>query len=338
MRRRVIVGFLSVFMFLLLILDTKTAITGAVDGINKCIHTVIPSLFPFFVISKILLSYLDTDRLAFLKPLMYRCGIPSGAQSAFLLGILGGYPVGASLIADMHKSGKISRSSANRLLGFCNNAGPAFIFGMSAFLFHSAWIGWCIWLIQILSAIIVGLILPNKTHDECCAGSSETMSIIDSVEESIKAMAKISGWIVIFRIVIAYIDKITSNLPNGLWNIFMTGLLEMSNGCMRLDQIESDSLRFLFMNVFLSIGGLCVLLQTKNVAKNLSLFYYIHGSILKAQISVMQAVATIPLIFQHGYSVHTVTIMIASLALIAGHLKWLNMKKTVAYRVKVLYN
>ena len=43
---------------LALILDGRTAIDGARQGIELCLRTVIPSLFPFFVLSILLTSSL----------------------------------------------------------------------------------------------------------------------------------------------------------------------------------------------------------------------------------------------------------------------------------------
>ena len=54
---------------LLLILDSKTAVTGAWDGIELCLRTVIPSLFPFFIISAALTSSLAGMKLPLLRPL-----------------------------------------------------------------------------------------------------------------------------------------------------------------------------------------------------------------------------------------------------------------------------
>ena len=46
--RKVIV---SIMILILIISDAKTAASGVRDGIHMCLNVVIPSLFPFFIIT-----------------------------------------------------------------------------------------------------------------------------------------------------------------------------------------------------------------------------------------------------------------------------------------------
>jgi hypothetical protein len=133
---------LKLFAMILLIVDSKTALSGTAQGVDLCIRTVIPSLFPFFVISVLMTSALLEQPLPFLKHLGRICGIPAGSEGIFLLGLIGGYPVGAQAVAQAWKAGSISEKAAKRMLGFCNNCGPSFLFGIAAVLFRSVSIAW----------------------------------------------------------------------------------------------------------------------------------------------------------------------------------------------------
>ena len=62
-------------------------------------------------------------------------GLPPQGASALVLGMLSGYPVGAQTAASLYASGQLTKEETERLLGFCSNAGPAFIFGMVGGLF-----------------------------------------------------------------------------------------------------------------------------------------------------------------------------------------------------------
>ena len=152
---------------LVLILDAKTALTGAKEGITLCLYTVIPSLFPFIFISGILSSTLVGLNLPILRPLGKLCGIPSGSEPLLLLGLIGGYPVGAQNIAHAFNSRQLDKNTARRMLGFCNNAGPAFIFGLMSSMFKSPAAPWFLWLIHIISALAVGSFLPGKQQYAC---------------------------------------------------------------------------------------------------------------------------------------------------------------------------
>ena len=147
---------------LALILDGRTAIDGARQGIELCLRTVIPSLFPFFVLSILLTSSLLGSSLAVLRPLGRLFGMPDGAESLLIPAFLGGYPVGAQNVAAAFRSGQLTKPEAERLLSFCSNAGPAFLFGMAAAMFPRRWMAWALWGIHIVGALFAALLIPGK--------------------------------------------------------------------------------------------------------------------------------------------------------------------------------
>ena len=67
------------------------------------------------------------------------------------------------------------------------------------------------------------------------------------------------------------------------------GILELSNGCIRLEGLPCEGLRFLIASVLLSIGGICVTLQTASVSEGISLKLYFPGKILQCALSVMMS-------------------------------------------------
>lgn len=337
MYKRLLSSCFSVIMIVLLIIDTKTAVGGARDGIELCLNTVIPSLLPFFIASNYFLTQLGSKLSKFSRPVLQYCGIPQGAESIFLLGILGGYPLGASIISEAYQRGELNRLSASKLLGFCNNAGPSFIFAMAAYLFSSPLVGLIAWLLQITSALIVGRLFHAPTDEVCHLYNGKPISFIDCVEKSIKNMIHICGWIIIFRVLIAYIDRFTYNIPENLLKIYLIGMLEMTNGCIQLVKIESDVLKFLCYNAFLSLGGFCVYLQTKNCTKNLSHYYCINGSFLKHEISTILSVISAPILFKND-CVTLLPILSAYIILLTFHILLLKRKITVANRLKIVYN
>ena len=95
MRGRMWSGIFAAFGLLLLILDAKTALQGAQEAVVLCTSVVIPSLFPFFVLSGMLASAASGGGNKSLRPLERLLGVPIGAGGLFLTGLLGGYPTGA---------------------------------------------------------------------------------------------------------------------------------------------------------------------------------------------------------------------------------------------------
>ncbi|MFR4562546.1 MAG: nucleoside recognition domain-containing protein [Flavonifractor plautii] len=117
---------------LALVLWPGEAMSAMKDGLSLCGNVILPSLFPFFVLSSLVVELGMSRCLGRLfQPVMAPLFRVNGAcASAVALGFIGGYPVGARTAIALYESGQCSRTEAERLLAFCNNSGPAFILGV----------------------------------------------------------------------------------------------------------------------------------------------------------------------------------------------------------------
>ncbi len=292
----------GIIMFLL-ILDVKTVLQGAAEGVDICIYTIIPSLFPFFVLSIIINSSLAESNFRFLKPIGKLCGIPTGCEYLLLLGLVGGYPVGAQSIAQAYENRQLRKDDALRMLGFCNNAGPAFLFGMAGSLFSRAYIPWILWLIQIISALLTGILLPRKNQYSGRSARNLTITLPQALERSLRILGSICGWVILFKVVITILNRwILWFFPPYL-QIFIAGLLELSNGCYALSSIASEPVRFLLSSVFLSFGGICVGMQTRSITNKLGVGMYFPGKILQTILVASLSYFAQLLIFPHTESI-----------------------------------
>ncbi len=295
--KQVLAGILVTLSLMVLILDSKTSLQGAQDGISLCISVVIPSLFPFLFLSAMLPSRLLGNRIKAIVGLCRLFGIPEGAESILILSFLGGYPVGAGMVTDAYKQGCISRSAALRMLGFCNNAGPAFLFGMVGALFEDQKVIWVLWLIHILSALLVGILLPGKQNETCILNHKTPVTVPQALEISLKTMANICGWVVIFRVLLSILERWLLWLlpPEAQGGIF--GLLELTNGIALVQKISNDGSRFILCSGMLAFGGLCVFMQTASVTKELGIGQYFPGKVLHCLFSILFSVLLQHLLF-----------------------------------------
>ncbi len=275
-----------VLIFLYALFDAKTVARGAADGLELVTAVVIPSLFPYIFLGMLCSQAIQGSSSFLLKPLEKICGIPEGCGNLFLIGILGGYPVGAQVVTDAYKQGFITKSTAERLLGFCNNAGPGFIFGMIGGILQNALLCWILWIGQILSAIIVGAILPGKGRQICRMKVQRPTSISETLEKTVLVCAKVAGWIILFRTLIAILEKWILGGSANIWKVCVAGILELSNGCIYVNGIDSSLSALLILGSLLSFGGICVHLQTKSVCKCLLLKQYLIAKILQAIIVI----------------------------------------------------
>ena len=274
----------------LLILDAKTALTGAQNGIELCIRTVIPSLFPFFLLSILLTGTLMGAGRRLLDPLCHIFRIPTGAGTLLLSGILGGYPVGAQCVGQAFERGSLSHRDARRMLAFCSNCGPAFLFGMIGAVFDEWWIPWALWAVHLISAWITSCVVPSDGIGTVFLRTNDAMTVQQALNKALKVMASVCGWVVLFRLVIQFWQRwFLWLLPEEL-EIAICGILELSNGCVELSRIENTGLRFILCAGFLGFGGLCVTMQTYSViTPELDRRMYFPGKLLQCCISLIAA-------------------------------------------------
>ena len=257
---------------LVLILDSRSAAAAAAEGIELCIRTVIPCLFPFFVLS------------------IYLTGSAGGGTAAvWLSGFLGGYPVGAQAAAQAYRNGYISRNHANRLLMFCSQAGPSFLFGMAAAQFPEAKYGWMLWAVQILSALSVAWMVPAGKAPPIAHGNPTPLSMPQAMKKAVHAMASVCGWVVLFRVVIVFLQTWVFGRFPAFTGIAFSGLLELTNGCLLLREIQDIPLRFFTAALMLNFGGICVLMQTASVTEGLNIGKYILGKLMQTLFSTLWA-------------------------------------------------
>jgi len=268
-----------------LIFDGKTAIEGASEGISLCLNTLIPSLFPFFVLTGIVTSALVGQSIPWLRPLGRFCHMSDGSESLLAVGILGGYPVGAGNIRQAYRKGNLGMEEANRLAVFCNNAGPSFIFGVMGQLFPD--ISWAalLWLIQIVSAVLIGSMSVGP-HEKMPTNESRSVTVSDCLDRGLRNMGAVCGWVILFRILLEFLDKWVLQYFSPVIRVLITGILELSNGCIGLETIPDPYLRFLLASVMLSLGGICILMQTRAVFPELNIPQYLKGRLIHLLCSV----------------------------------------------------
>lgn len=271
-----------------LILDGKTALSGARQAVELCLYTLIPTLLPFFFLSGLLTAGLMGRKISLLRPLGRLCKIPEGAEYILLTGFLGGYPLGAQCISQGCQDGSLSPQDGRRMLAFCNNCGPAFIFGICSVLFSSPLIPWMVFFIHILSAILVAMILPGNPHP-CIVRPHSTTSPMQALHHALRSMAMVCGWVILFRVVLAFGERWCFWLLPREVQVLISGFLELSNGCMQLVHLDNQQLRLIFSVCFLSFGGLCVTMQTYSAAANIDRTLYFPGKIMQLLLSLSLA-------------------------------------------------
>lgn len=276
----------------ILILDSQTAILGAREGVSLCLQSLIPSLFPFFVLTSLMTNSFLGTRLPFLIPISKLMKIPAGCESLLIPAFLGGYPAGAQCIGQAYREGNLSQHSARKLLLFCNNAGPSFLFGILGPIFPERRILWILWGIHITAAILCAWIFSGTIQETATVRKTEP-SLTTSFTTSLRVMASVCGWVILFRVIIGFLQQwFLWRLPTAV-QIILMGTLELTNGCCALRLMEDIRIRFLLCSAMLSFGGLCVTMQTASVIDDLPLYPYILSKLLQSMFCILMSIVVV---------------------------------------------
>lgn len=306
-----------VLMLLGLILFPAESVAAARNGVELCLNVIVPSLFPFFVLSALCIEAgLLTGLSRILEKIMYPLFRVGGACSgAFLLGILGGYPVGAKTAITLYEKGKVTKAEAERLLSFCNNSGPAFILGVvGAGIFSSSAAGLLLYGAHVAASVLVGLIfrfygdraigsgeLPPREAAALPMGEAFTQSVKNAFSSTMSICAFVIFFTVVIRLlfltgVITRISTLLSFLLRGLGlrqqvvESILTGLIEMTSGVWSLrDMAASLGSRLCMAAFILGWAGLSVHCQVLSFIgdSRLSTRTYFFGKLLHGGFSAI---------------------------------------------------
>ncbi|MBQ3181544.1 MAG: hypothetical protein IJB50_02165, partial [Clostridia bacterium] len=285
--KKVVSLMLLCVLFVFMVLKTQESTECVLTALKLCVNTVIPSLFPFFVLSGLLVNLgfiaLFGKILTPISKLLFKT---SGKGAVvFVIGIICGYPTGAKVVADMCREKSLTKEEAERLLAFCNNSGPLFIIGaIGTTMLKNHSLGVALYIIHLLSAIFVGVLMGIFAKNEkalpvrdICVLNIGT-AFAKSIEGAVKSILNVCGYVVFFSILCAMAK-----------NVFLISILEVTTGAKNLiDCGFSEKITFVLLSAILGFGGICVLLQVQSeVSKaGLSLRLYVLGKILQSLISM----------------------------------------------------
>ena len=272
----------------LLFLYPDESAQGAREGVTLCLDLLIPSLFPFFVLSSLLISTGLAGLCAWpleglMRPL---CGVGGAGATAFSLGLIGGYPVGARTIAQLVERRECTREEANRLALFCNNCGPAFFVGAAGVgVFGAKEAGFLLLGANFAAALLLGLgmrwMRGPSGRKGSAGGSKPVLSPLaaefpDCVRGAFSSTLGVCAYVILFSVLAALADcsgvlpfcadTLSGLLPGehaqALCRSFFIGLMELSTGAASLGEAAGSPVALPLAAFILGWGGLSVHCQS----------------------------------------------------------------------------
>lgn len=270
----------------------------ASDGLNIWFQRMLPSLLPFMIICGILIRMNLSAPFAgifswVMRPLFR---LSDSCIYVIVTGFLCGFPMGARVISESLRYGKISRREAELLLAFCNNIGPAYVSGFVAAHFNAASIWECMGVIYLIP-LFYGLFLRYSFFRDVSDSGTESpvdskysereinrqsknifSAIQDSIVSSLVSQASLGGNMIFYNMLKIVIDLLLPFRFTELKNC-MSCLIEISGG---LSSLGTDQIELAF--VFLQFGGLCCFAQTYSMIQDtgLKLSNYVFHKTIQA--------------------------------------------------------
>ena len=152
----------AVFLFVLLLINADIAMDGVRQGLSLCTETLIPSLFPFLVLSELLVASGVGETLGRLlsRPVSALFGLSGSGAVSLLLGSVCGFPVGTTTALALYQKGEMDKKELQRVVLFANNPSSGFLIGaVGEALFGNRSAGVALFVITLLSAATVGVVL-----------------------------------------------------------------------------------------------------------------------------------------------------------------------------------
>ena len=298
--KRNILPFFFIFLAICLVVFSKTNLIAAKNGLILWANNVVPSLFPFFVITELLSSTNVVHHIGrlcdkIMRPLF---NVPGECAFAFIMGLISGYPTGGKIVADLRSQGICTKDEGDRMLAFTNNSGPLFIIScVGISLFGDTKTGILLLCTHILAGITVGILfgqLSTKVSKNTTPLSTKSVHKITykepvtisnlgkilgkSIQNAISTILMIGGFVVIFSVIISifqhsHLLDSFSQLLNPILKILgfnldfakpiLAGMIELTNG---VNMVSSIAIKNISQNVILcafllGFGGISILLQ-----------------------------------------------------------------------------
>lgn len=253
--------------------------------------SIFPSLFPFFIVSEILINYGFVELISeIFKPIMNKVFKVSGASAfVFIMSLISGFPSSAKYIREIYKKGLIDEKEGTKILMFTHFSNPLFILGTISLTFlNNKEVGLLILLSHYLSNIIIGLIIRNlypSKNENNSFSFNNVLKIMNKKQKSfgeilsgavtntVNTLLLILGTVTIFLIITAIIDNIINITP--YYQAILNGIIEMTQGLKYISILDLPlKLKTIISVMFISFGGISVHMQIISILSDTKIKYF----------------------------------------------------------------
>ena len=248
---------------------------GVKNGLALCANVVIPSLFVFFCVcywaSASGLLFTLSGRLRRLFALLLGNGRQGGI--ALLMGILGGYPLGAASLKECFLAGAVTKKQAKQLALGVFFPSPAFaVSAVGVGLYQSAEAGLLLWSSACLPALVMtcflGWLIKQPPMVNTRLRLRESNGFFGGLEQACSTMLHVCALVVLGRVALQLLDCFS--LPSYA-RLIGSAVLEVTNGCAELKPYGLP-----LVAAAMGFGGVSTHLQMKGILGELMPAYPLY--------------------------------------------------------------
>lgn len=321
--KKIITSILLMVVFIFIgfsILNDSTSILESVKfSVNIWQNNVFPSLFPFFVLSELLINYGFIELVSELfKPLMNLFKVKKEASFIFIMSIISGFPSNAKYVRELYNQKLIDENEAAKILMFTFFSNPLFILGTISIMFlDNKEAGLLILFCHYFTNIIIGIVFRNyypsikndskisikkailDMHNKRISNNKSFGEIItNSLMNSINTLLLILGVITLFLVLTTILNN---NLQlKDFYTSILNGFIEMTQG-LKYVSLLNISLKFktIISTMIISFGGISVHMQIISILSDTKIKYlpFLLARILHTIISGLLVFILFDLIF-----------------------------------------
>lgn len=263
-RKKTFLFFLTWASLLLSLFISKDITLYVNAGLKLCANTVIASVFPFLILTDLISHTAGFEQIKFLRTAFERIFKINGyAINAFIIGITCGFPIGVKSASELYKNKKISTEECERLIGFANNTGPAFIVaGIGIGMRGSARDGVILYTSMVLSALAVGALfgIGKSYQKSALKRNCESYEFSTSVKNAAANTLTVCGFVVLFSVLCGILS---SMLKINVALSLILPFTEITNAALYLakNKFLPDFISMLLTSFAVSFSGISVHLQ-----------------------------------------------------------------------------
>ena len=244
------------------------------EGLSIAVNSVIPTSFPFMIISDIYVTYGNPENIRALRGIVKSVfGFSPHCLAPLICGNIGGFPIGAKMAADSYAQGLIAKEEAERLIPLSNNPSCAFIVGgVGLGILGDVSLGFML-LISVYTSTLLCAVLTRKTYSNFLFRDDNTRqnySFVTSVKNAGSSCISIIAFICIFSVMNGIIKKRIKYAPI----LYIISAFSEVTNAVKTFATTTDLPPLLSLSLIafsLGFGGVCVGLQSSVFTTNTDL-------------------------------------------------------------------